>query len=183
MSQQKAYVKFDLRGLPCKDIKGTKGLCEDAKGNMVGKKNGVYFRFDKLQVVAFGPIQEGRGLTPREVDETVSSVVGCKVCGVVVLQIYYTRLLKINTSVQLALLHHRLARQPPVGLIESVLDFQICDKLVLKLAPYRDGFSATFRIDCSGAVEILCDARRCSNTLCGEDFRRRCATILKIIDA
>lgn len=182
MFLKKTYIVFDTRGVASRDAKGVKGLRKAADGTTLGKKKGVFFKFSKNRVVGFGAIGEGLEFSYAEADKSVSDVVGIRVRGKVVVQVYHLKLPSISSKVQLALLHNRIAATPPKGLVTSTLDYQVSDKLVVKISPYQDKFALTFRLDCNGSIEVICDARACRYSVCSEVFRRRCVAVLAMIN-
>ena len=181
MLLQKSYIVFDLGSRTCAHIKSTRGLCSAADGSTLGNKNGVIFKFNAGRVVVVGSAGDGGVLTCADVDNTVSSVAGFPVRGKVVVQVYHTFLPEVCSKVQQALLHNRLAANPPRGLLKSTLDYQVSEKLVLKLSPFKDGFVLNIRIDCRGLAEIMCDARGCKHALGCSVFHRRCISVMQII--
>lgn len=183
MLLQKSYIVFDLGSRTCAHIKSTRGLCNAADGSVLGNKNSVIFKFDASRVVVVGSVGDTGALSRADVDETVSSVAGFPVCGKIVVQVYHTFLPEMCSKVQQALLHNRLAANPPRGLLKSTLDYQVSEKLVLKLSPFKDGFVLNIRIDCRGFAEIMCDARGCKQALGSDVFRRRCVSVMQMIQS
>lgn len=181
MFPRKSYIVFDLGRRSCTNINSTKGLRKAADGSTLGNKKGVFFRFYADRVVVFGSVGDGGLLSFADVDETVARVVGSVVRGKVVVQVYHTSFPGMCSKVQQALLHNRIAKNPPIGLLKSTLDYQVSDKLVLKLSPFRDGFVLNIRIDCKGFAEIMCDARPCKGALDSSVFHRRCVAVMQTI--
>lgn len=181
MHLQKTYMAVDISGHASLNIKRVKRLLETQTGTISGEKQGVFFNFKKGRVVVCGAIGQGLKLSYQQVEQTVSDVVGFRVQGKVVLQLYRATFTRIDSKVELALLHTRIAAAPPRGLVDNTLDFQVGAKLVVKMCPYQDGFRLTFRIDSKGAVEVLCDARPCEESLTNDVFRRRCLAVFNII--
>ena len=181
MLLQKSYIVFDLGCRTCAHIKSTRGLCNAADGSIVGNKNGVIFKFNSSRVVVVGSVGDSGALSCAEVDKTVSSVTGFRVCGKIVIQVYHAFLPEVCSKVQHALLHNRLAANPPKGLLKNTLDYQVSEKLVLKLSPYKDGFVLNIRIDCKGFAEIMCDGRGCKHELGSDVFHRRCVSVMQVI--
>jgi len=179
----KTYLVFDIGDGPCSKSKSVKGLYRKADGTMLGNINGVFFKFCKGRVMVVGPIGDDHRLSFGEVDAVVCQVTGVGNCrGKVVTQVFHTHFLAVSSSVKLALLHHRIANRPPRGLLSSTLDYQVSDKLVVKLRPYQDGFSVTIRVSRGGSVEIAGDARGCVNSmLTVETFLRRCSDVLQSV--
>ena len=181
MLLQKSYIVFDLGSRTCAHVKSTRGLCNASDGSILGNKNGVVFKFNASRVVVVGSVGDGGALSRADVDQTVSSVTGFPVCGKIVVQVYHMLLPEVRSKVQQALLQHRLAANPPRGLLSSTLDYQVSEKLVLKLSPFKDGFMLNVRIDCRGFAEIMCDARVCKHALSSDVFHRRCISVIQMI--
>lgn len=179
----KTYLVFDLGSWSLNKSKSVKGLHRKAKGSMLGNINGVFFKFCRGRVMVVGPVGDACRLSFGEVDAIVCEVTGVNNCrGKVVTQVFHTHLPAVSSSVKLALLHHRIANRPPRGLLTSTLDYQVSDKLVVKLRPYQDGFSVTMRVSRDGSVEIAGDARGCVPLMpTVEAFLRRCSDVLQSV--
>lgn len=179
---RKTYVVFRL-GDRARKPKNVKGLRQTADGTVVGNISGVFFKFHRSRVVVFGAIGDAGSLSHSAVDTVVANVTGVGGAkGKVVMQVFHAHLPTITSAVKLALLHNRIAARPPRGLLTSTLDYQVSDKLVAKLCPYRDGFAVTIRVSCDGAVEISGDGRGCAHSVPAIDaFLRRCEDVLRSV--
>jgi len=179
----KTYLVFDIGDRALNKSKSVRGLYRQANGTVLGNINGVFFKFHRCRAIVFGPVGDACRLSYDEVDAVVSKVTGvAKPKGKVATQVFHARVPAVTCSVKLALIHHRIATRPPTGLLTSTLDFQVSDKLVVKLRPYRDGFAVMIRVGPDGSAEIAGDARGCVNSTPTADvFCRRCEDVLRSV--
>lgn len=181
MSLVKSYLRFDVSARPHKKIDGVKGIRVNRDGSVVARKAGVYFKLDGDSVTAFGSIGEGLDLSYSQVKDTVVRARGGTGCGEIVIQVFQCAVPGVTSSVKLAMLHHNIALAPPPGLTVNALDFQVFDKLVVKLSPYKDEFDVTFHIDSLGAASVACDASRCKRSIGSDLFRTRMEQLNSLI--
>lgn len=179
----KTYVSFDLGGGPSNKSTSIKGLYRKANGTMLGNMNGVMFKFGKRRAMVVGSVGHCCRLSFDEVNTLVYQVTGVEnPSGNVVIRVFHTHLPAVSSNVNLALLHHRIATRPPRGILTSTLDYQVSDKLVVKLCPYKDGFAVTIRVGGDGYAEIAGDARRCVKSMPTVDtFSRRCNDVMQSV--
>lgn len=182
MILRKSYISYDIGGYRHRGFKKVKAMRKATDGTLVGKHSGAYYKFSKDSATVFGSVGDGAGLSYLEADEMVSKIVGFRVRGKVFCQVFHVDFTSVRSNVQLALLHNRIAANPPRGLVSSTLDYQVSDRLIVKLSPYEDGFLFTVRVDKDGLVEATCDASACANTQKKEVFRRRCEAIIESIN-
>lgn len=182
MILRKSYISYDTGGYRHRGGSNVRAMRKAKDGTIVGKNSGAYYKISKNGAVVFGSIGPGTSLSYVQADDMVSRIVGFRVRGKIFCQVFHADFASVRSNVQLALLHNRIAANPPRGLASSTLDYQVSDKLIVKLSPYKDGLVFTVRVDKKGLVEATCDARPCATTQRSEVFRRRCATIIESIN-
>lgn len=182
MILRKSYISYDIGGYHHKRLDKVKAMRRAHDANVVGRNSGAYYKFSEQGAVVFGPIGPGTSVSYEQADDTVSKIVGFRARGKIFCQVFHADFASVRSNVQLALLHTRIAANPPRGLASSTLDYQVSDKLIVKLSPYKDGLLFTVRVDNNGLVEAMCDARPCATTQRSDVFRRRCATVLASIN-
>lgn len=173
MSLVKSYVRFGLRRGNHNKVDAIKGVLTKADGTVVAKKAGVYFKFTDDSVLAFGSIGDSLDLSYSEVKDMVYSTRGEYDFGQILLQVFAYKMPGIDSALKLALLHHYVSKDPPAGLVTNTLDYQVVDKLIIKLQPYGDNFCMTLHINASGEAKAVCDASKCTRRICGDVIRRR----------